>query len=55
MAHKGSEKSNAPRIALEVTKELKKAFEHYCIENEVGTKETVTKLIEKLLSGKIKL
>lgn len=55
MAHRGSEKSNLPRIAFEISKELKKAFEHYCIEKGKGTKAVMTEVIEKLVAGKIKI
>jgi hypothetical protein len=55
MAHKGTEKSNLPRIAFEISKELKKKYEHFLIENGRSTKEIMTDIVEKLVAGKLKL
>ena len=55
MAHKGAEKSNMPRVAFEVSKELKKAWDHYLIENDLSVKVIMTKLLERIIAGEISL
>lgn len=55
MAHRGADPSNLPRIALQVSKDLKKKVDQYCLDTNRTNKQLVTELLEKLFAGKIKL
>lgn len=50
-----TERIHPARISVEVSDDLKKALNHYIAETGLCTRVIITKLVEKLLDGKVKV